>query len=459
MLGQNKTKVVFRPPRERSPLRTRYRSGVRRITIIIPPLYRLLGSSHKRLPPGAGFDAGLLKAHGHQVKFVHCDAPLGSSPSRSWAELYASTGDLSAERLAASFDALWPELRERVLATNPQRVIVFAADWVEPAKDFCDAAVSLMLGRALRRLGLPTIAVGGLPSRFPKLFDQVFSATIIGPPGKSLLRALRRTKGTLTGEGAAAYKRVRPQITGADVALDLSQTTTEWGCHYGKCSFCPISQMYGAGAIRRPLEFVAADVASRPERRINLVDACFGWDPARLRAVAGPFAGLGKDYVASTRAQYLLQPETLDLFRAMGVTTVKIGVESLSDAMLAYMGKGQTVSEVVAQLGAVHDAGFHVFGYLLLGSPGETPATLAETLHRARQLGFVKWLPNIFCALNDASPAAHHFSQAQAKRLELPEELVGELFEIAVKPPQQQGQPTETTATYPERRLQEVMAC
>lgn len=408
----------------------------RRVAMIVPPLFRLLGSENRRMPPGATLDAGILNDAGYEVTLVHGDAGCGPHQRHlSWQELYRGSRDsLRIEFLCARLEEVWPELRDRLARVRPDVVFVLSNDWVESAKDLADPFVSIELGKLLCASEIPrVVAVGGLPTRFPKYFAQEYPVVICGPPGHALIEAIQAPlgwHGILHGEGGAAYTQVRPQVHGADVSLDRSQVACDFGCQWGTCEFCPIAQMFGQGIIPRSADLVADDVHARSENRINIIDTCFGWNIARLRDLTERLKGLDKTYVVSSRLEIAARREVMDRFHEMHVETIKVGVESLSDRMLRAMRKGQTVKHVIDGLHALHQDGFKLFGYLLLGSSGETPDTLAETLSLARTLDFIVWLPNIFCPLDDRAPEAHHFSFLQARKLNLPDDLVSEFFQL-----------------------------
>jgi radical SAM superfamily enzyme YgiQ (UPF0313 family) len=71
---------------------------------------------------------------------------------------------------------------------------------------------------------------------------------------------------------------------------------------------------------------------------------------------------------------------------AAGLTHVEFGTESLSDPVLAAYRKPFRAEHVFAAHAAAVGAGLHVAHYFLLGGPGETPATVRETLGRIERL-------------------------------------------------------------------------
>jgi radical SAM superfamily enzyme YgiQ (UPF0313 family) len=73
------------------------------------------------------------------------------------------------------------------------------------------------------------------------------------------------------------------------------------------------------------------------------------------------------------------------LLRA-GCRGVEFGTDSGSGVMLARLGKGFEIDDVVTASAACHDAGLPCAHYLVLGGPGETPETVEETFRLIRRV-------------------------------------------------------------------------
>ena len=114
--------------------------------------------------------------------------------------------------------------------------------------------------------------------------------------------------------------------------------------------------------------------------------------------------------------------------------TVKVGVESLSDVVLSRMNKGQTFHSVRDDLVRLRDAGFQIFAYLLLGSPGDTPELMRETVDKAASMPWVQFLPNIFCDPSEVDCWNHHFSHVNAKRHGVPRDVLDAALRLADRP-------------------------
>lgn len=79
-------------------------------------------------------------------------------------------------------------------------------------------------------------------------------------------------------------------------------------------------------------------------------------------------------------------PDYYRRLRDAGLTHAEFGTESLSPAMLAHYRKPFTVEHALAAHAEARAAGVHVAHYIMLGGPGETEATVRETLARCDQL-------------------------------------------------------------------------
>lgn len=97
--------------------------------------------------------------------------------------------------------------------------------------------------------------------------------------------------------------------------------------------------------------------------------------------VAAPFLASGSisGIRCSTRPD-AITPEVLALLKAHGVTTVEIGVQSMSDQVLAAVHRGHTATDSVVAAKAILGAGLHLVGQMMLGLPH---STLADELATA----------------------------------------------------------------------------
>lgn len=122
-------------------------------------------------------------------------------------------------------------------------------------------------------------------------------------------------------------------------------------------------------------------------RYLFVTDSAFNSDVGHSLAVARAFqkAGLGIPWGAFF-APVRLPADYFAVMAEAGCRHVEFGTESLAGSMLKSYRKPFRVEDVLAAHQQARAARLHVAHYLLLGGPGESAATVAETLDRIEQL-------------------------------------------------------------------------
>lgn len=87
----------------------------------------------------------------------------------------------------------------------------------------------------------------------------------------------------------------------------------------------------------------------------------------------------------STRPDYI-DAERLALLKRHGVKTVELGVQSLDDKVLAAAERGHQASAVYDAVALLKQFGFSVGLQLMVGMPGQSFASLRDTIDRAISL-------------------------------------------------------------------------
>lgn len=158
---------------------------------------------------------------------------------------------------------------------------------------------------------------------------------------------------------------------------------TKRGCPF-RCIYCTYPHIEGRRMRRIPPQVVARSalaLQAAGARYLFLTDSAFNADFVHSLEVGEAFRKAGLTipwggFFAPTRP-----PEGYFARLAQaGLTHVEFGTEALSDPVLQAYRKPFTVEEVFAAHRDALAAGLHVAHYLLLGGPGESPATLEETL-------------------------------------------------------------------------------
>lgn len=162
------------------------------------------------------------------------------------------------------------------------------------------------------------------------------------------------------------------------------------GCPFA-CIYCTYGISEGRGYRLFPPEEVAAAVhhlSARGCRDIEFVDNVFNSPYEHALAVCHSLAGSGHRARLTTIE---LNPAFVDdrLLKAMaqaGFIGVGLTAESASDRVLAGLKKGYTAGAVARAAEAVSRSPLPCFWLFLLGGPGETEASVQETLGFARRV-------------------------------------------------------------------------
>jgi radical SAM superfamily enzyme YgiQ (UPF0313 family) len=174
------------------------------------------------------------------------------------------------------------------------------------------------------------------------------------------------------------------QARGATVPVQ-----TKRGCVF-RCIYCTYLNVEGRGYRLRSAEAVAdeiAELARRGVSRVEFVDSTFNSPPAHAVAVCESLVrrrlAVGLDTTNFTPA--ISAPELLEAMRRAGFRWLGVTAESGSDRVLARLNKGFDRAGLERCAQRVEAAGMRVLWIFLVGGPGETPATLEETLGFASQ--------------------------------------------------------------------------
>ena len=215
-------------------------------------------------------------------------------------------------------------------------------------------------------------------SKVPGLVYREGGAWVLNPPGQADLAAL-----PLAARGLLDNRRYFEK--GGQAGLE-----TKRGCP-GACVYCADPLIKGHRVRVRPPAQVVDEVRNLLAQGADVFHLCdseFNL-PARhatavCRAIAD--AGLGDRIRWYTYASPVpLSPELAALMRQAGCAGINFGVDSGSDRMLRSLGRPYDAADILDTARACREAGLAIMFDLLLGGPGETWATVAETLEMVRR--------------------------------------------------------------------------
>ena len=162
------------------------------------------------------------------------------------------------------------------------------------------------------------------------------------------------------------------------------------GCDH-RCRFCN-SRVVERGRWRaRSAESVASELrwhVDQGSRAFRFNDDNFLALCDRASEICEYIQSLGTDLVFRifARAESLCDRKLCDKLVAAGCRHVGVGIESLSKKMLKMMGKAATIEQMLCGVKTAHQAGMQIRGFFIVGFPGETEGTIAETLAQLEHL-------------------------------------------------------------------------
>ncbi len=162
------------------------------------------------------------------------------------------------------------------------------------------------------------------------------------------------------------------------------------GCPY-RCTFCTAPLYYGHRLRRRPVaqvvEEMAVGVSRYGIREFFIWADTFTADRRYVQELCRTILekGLRISWTCNSRVD-TIDEETLRLMKQAGLWMISFGLESGNDAILAASGKGITAAQSRAAVNLTNRIGIRTAGHFIFGLPGETEATMAETLDMALSL-------------------------------------------------------------------------
>lgn len=172
------------------------------------------------------------------------------------------------------------------------------------------------------------------------------------------------------------------------LGMPISMTTSR-GCPYS-CIFCAGRKMAGARVrYRHPAAVVdeMTEVNRLGFHQINLADDLFTANREHCLSVCNEIIrrGLHPSWTAFARVDTVSIP-ILSAMRSAGCHTVSFGIESGNPGMLRRIKKGITRDQARRAAEMCRGVGMAAQASFILGLPGETPATLADTLAFGEEL-------------------------------------------------------------------------
>ncbi len=164
---------------------------------------------------------------------------------------------------------------------------------------------------------------------------------------------------------------------------------TSRGCPYS-CIFCSKS-VFGKKCRRNSAKYVINQIRLLIDKfgvkEIKFYDDVFTLDRKWVIAVCTELEkqGLVIPWTCETRVD-LVDSELLSVMKGAGCYMIAYGVESGNQGILDSLGKNITLEQIARAFRLTREAEISPVAYFMLGSPNETPETIADTIEFAKRI-------------------------------------------------------------------------
>ena len=228
-----------------------------------------------------------------------------------------------------------------------------------------------------------------------------------------------------------------------DRKINLSPTVTNYyvrrggmlnlqskrGCPF-RCIYCTYPHIEGR-AMRRiaPAEVAATALALQEAgaRYLFITDSAFNADMTHSLAVAEAFMAVGLAIPWGAFFAPIRPPDGyFERLVQAGLTHIEFGTEAMADAVLKAYHKPFRVADIQRAHRVALATGVHIAHYMLLGGPGETFATLAETLSNIDKLSHT--VVFFFCGMRIYPHTALYHLAIEKKLISAQQDLLEPVF-------------------------------
>ncbi len=323
-------------------------------------------------PLGAAIVATALSEEGHEIACF--DALRHGRPEEALAQLLESfEPEVCLLSIRNIDDTAFPNAKNYF--DDHERLAGVVKSWRRAPLILGGAGFSLMPQVFLDRLGADYGVVGEGEQVVVDLVDRLGRGE----------RPARLSEGNRLVEG---FLRADRELFDASWYYEhggVANIQTKRGCAL-RCVYCTYPILEGHKSRGpRPEQIVdeMKEIAAGGIRHFFFVDAVFNQPEEHAALVCEEIIRSGLDVsITGYFAPTCKNPELPKLLRRAGCDAVEFGTDALSDPMLESLDKGFTVAEVLECAELYRRAGLEQCHNLIFGGPGETVATIDESLRR-----------------------------------------------------------------------------
>jgi radical SAM superfamily enzyme YgiQ (UPF0313 family) len=406
---------------------------MKRVLLVNPPFYRLLGSHYNANSLGIAYIASVLNKNGHDAWLYNADFQ-DKAEYQNLKELYQGFHDYKKYFENPQDHPIWKEVVDKILDFQPDIVGYTSYTANISSIDIISKAIRWHHPKAIQVIGGPHSTLDkGILGKLPAIDfavaregEQVMLDLCNGKPvGEIQGLAYRNKLGFIQHSGDAEVLDIdslpfpeRDKFWGITEeqkkTIDVSYVVTIRGCPY-RCNYCasPYSWKRNKTQYRSPDSVIAelhhlkenywndkeydysasANIGPKSGLRIidntivYFVDDVFTVNKKRVKEILQRMIdeGLDMPWKCEARADHLNE-EICELMAKAGCQRVKVGFESGSDRILKQIQKDETTEKMRHGARLLKDAGVPFTAYFMAGFPGETDEDLKQTIAFAKEI-------------------------------------------------------------------------
>ena len=181
-----------------------------------------------------------------------------------------------------------------------------------------------------------------------------------------------------------------PDYSVLKTPVEAADIMTSRGCPF-RCTFCTTSRMFSPYR-KRSVDSVIAEIKHYKEmgfRYMNFEDDNFTADKDRAKEICRRMIAEHLQFRETFffgRTDMAKDPELLDLLAKAHLTRVLIGIESLNQAALDDINKGQSIADIERAGIACRDHGIRVIASVVLGIDEDSPEDIKRSVDFAKSI-------------------------------------------------------------------------
>ncbi|MEW6520955.1 MAG: RiPP maturation radical SAM C-methyltransferase [Thermodesulfobacteriota bacterium] len=219
-----------------------------------------------------------------------------------------------------------------------------------------------------------------LAGRSATLADNISSAAAPGRAGTSCGGRQLEVAGLPCPDYDDYFREMQSQF-GGEPFIPVIPVEFSRGCWWRRCTFCNLNLQW-RGYRHKPAEKMAAEVLALAGRHkaLDFVFTDNALPPRDALAFFATMADTGMDFRFFAEVRADQRGRAMEISRRGGLTSVQVGIEALSNSLLAKMVKGVTVLDNLAIMKDALANGVVLDGNLIVEFPGSTDEEVRETL-------------------------------------------------------------------------------